>query len=142
MRLEKYPLELRKRLISLGTGFAEATLAIEDISPTVALEQLDIFIEKDPVARFEHARAALGCGQIHQAIADLIIFSENIGHTIIDNVHTGALLSQLLAQSGESEKALEQLQTLKNNKDNHPALSMIQAQILESRNQSLPASVG
>ncbi|MEC7987243.1 MAG: hypothetical protein VX278_18885 [Myxococcota bacterium] len=135
MRLEKYPLELRKRLISLGTGFAEATLMIEDGAPNIALEQLEIFIEKDPVARFEHARAALGCGQIHQAIADLLIFSEQVGHTVIDNVHTGALLSQLLAQTGESDKAMHHIQSLKNNQDDHPAISMIQAQIFESRNQ-------
>ena len=31
MRIERYPQELHKRLVQLGTGLAEATLAIEDL---------------------------------------------------------------------------------------------------------------
>ena len=34
MRIERYPQELHKRLVQLGTGFAEATLAIEDLGTT------------------------------------------------------------------------------------------------------------
>ena len=37
MRIERYPQELHKRLVQLGTGFAEATLAIEDLGPQAAL---------------------------------------------------------------------------------------------------------
>jgi len=132
MRIERYPEELHKRLIQLGTGFAEATLAIEDLSPQTALDMLEPYVEKDPVARFEHMRAALGAGDIHQGLADLIIFKEQVGHHIIDGMHTKALLSQLLAQTGQSEEALKEIDT---EDENHPAVSMVRAQILESRNQ-------
>lgn len=132
MRIEVYPQELHKRLIQLGTGFAEATLAIEDLGPQTALPMLDPFLEKDPVARFEHMRAALGIGDLHQALADLIIFKEQVGHHIIDGMHTKAILSQLLTQTGQSEEALKELDE---HESDHPAVSMVRAQILESRNQ-------
>jgi tetratricopeptide (TPR) repeat protein len=132
MRVERYPEELHKRLILLGTGFAEATLAIEDVSPQAALDMLEPFVEKDPVARFEHMRAALGIGDVHQALADLMIFKEQVGHHIIDGMHTKALLSQLLTQTGQSEQALKELDQ---EDEDHPAVSMVRAQILESRNQ-------
>ena len=109
MRVERYPQELHKRLVQLGTGFAEATLAIEDLGPQTALPMLAPFLEKDPVARFEHMRAALGVGDVHQALADLLIFKEQLGHHIIDGMHTKALLSQLLTQTGQSEQALKEL---------------------------------
>ena len=44
MRIERYPEELHKRLVLLGTGFAEATLAIEDLSPQAALPMLEPFL--------------------------------------------------------------------------------------------------
>lgn len=132
MRIERYPQELHKRLVQLGTGFAEATLAIEDLGPQAALPMLDPFLEKDPVARFEHMRAALGVGDVHQGLADLLIFKEQVGHHTIDGMHTKAILSQLLAQTGQSEQALKELE--QDNQD-HPALAMVRAQILESRDQ-------
>ena len=132
MRIERYPQELHKRLVQLGTGFAEATLAIEDLGPQAALPMLAPFLDKDPVARFEHMRAALGVGDMHQALADLLIFKEQVGHHIIDGMHTKALLSQLLTQTGQSEEALKELD--QDNQD-HPALAMVRAQILESRDQ-------
>ena len=93
---------------------------------------LEPYLEKDPVARFEHMRAALGAGDLHQALADLMIFKEKVGHYMIDGMHTKAILSQLLAQTGQSEEALKEIDS---EKDNHPAVSMVRAQILESRNQ-------
>ena len=131
MRLERYPQELHKRLIDLGTGFAEATLAIEDLSPQVAFDMLTPFVDKDPVARFERMRASLGAQRPKEALADLLIFSKEVGHYDIDGIHTHALLSQLLAHNGQSEQALKEIG---NSKDAHPALSMVKAQILESQN--------
>ena len=68
------------------------------------------------------------------AVGDLHIFGEMVGHHVIDNVHTGALLSQLLAQIGRPQEALDKLNAMRK-KEEHPALSMIHAQLLEATNQ-------
>jgi tetratricopeptide (TPR) repeat protein len=134
MHVENYPKDLRMRLISLGTGFAEAILEIEDGDPKKAYDKFAPFVEKDAVARYGRARAAIAAGMLIDAVGDLHIFGEMVGHHVIDNIHSGALLSQLLAQVGRPEEALDKLEALRK-KDEHPALAIIHAQLLEATDE-------
>ena len=55
-----------------------------------------------------------------------------------DNTHTGALLSQLLAQTGKSSEAMNIINNVQV-QDDHPALSLIKAQLLESKGELVNA---
>jgi len=132
MRVESYPKDLRKRLVELGAGFAEAALEIEDGNPQRAFNLLSPFVEKDPIARFERAKAAMASRNAAVAISDLMIFGDEVGHAVIDNTHTGALLSQLLAQTGKSSEAMKIINKVQSS-DDHPALALIKAQLLEGK---------
>ena len=76
LRNESYPKELQKRLIDLGADFAEATLLIEDGKAFEAYERLSLFVEADPAARFERARAALHSQKGEAAISDLTFLAK------------------------------------------------------------------
>ena len=130
--LEGYPTAIRERFVNLGQEFLEAILKIEGGKPQQAHTTLSNFIEREPAARFERARAALALGMIPSAISDLMMFGEEVGHQEINNTHTGALLSQLLMQIGRGEEGLSELNTLLT-KDNHPSLRIVRSQILEAK---------
>jgi tetratricopeptide (TPR) repeat protein len=131
IHLEGYPVPIRARLIDLGQEFAEATLNIEEGKPQQAFQKISNFIEREPAARFERARAALAMGQISSAISDLMMFGKEIGHQEVNNTHSGALLAQLLMQVGREEDGLSELNTLLK-EDTHPTLKMVKAQLLEA----------
>lgn len=130
IHLEGYPVAIRERLIPLGQEFAQAVLNIDQGNPKQSLEIIGNFIEKEPAARYERARAALATGQFPLAMSDLLIFGEEIGHQEINNIHTGALLGQLFAQTGRGAEGIEQLNEIIS-KDSHPSLRIIRAQLLE-----------
>ena len=138
IHLEGYPIPLRERLIPLGQEFAQAVLNIDQGNPKQSLEIISNFIEKEPAARYERARAALATGQFPMAMSDLMIFGEEIGHQEINNTHTGALLGQLFAQTGRGSEGIEQLNTIIS-KDSHPSLRVVRAQLLEHSGKLKPA---
>ena len=59
-----------------------------------------------------------------------MLFAEQFGHQEINSIHTGALLGQLLAQTGRSVQGIEELTELISN-DSHPSLKIVRAQLLE-----------
>jgi hypothetical protein len=130
IHLEGYPVALRERLIPLGQEFAQAVLQIDQGNPQLSLETINNFIEKEPATRYERSRAALAIGNFPLAMSDLLIFGEELGHQEINNVHTGALLGQLFAQTGRGMEGIEKLNKIISN-DSHPSLRIVRAQLLE-----------
>jgi tetratricopeptide (TPR) repeat protein len=106
MLIEAYPAPLRERLGALGRDFAAAVLLLEDGQAGPAWDALSAFVEAEPAARFERARAALALGQLARAASDLATFGEQFGHQRIGAMHTGVTLAQLQAQLGRPQEAL------------------------------------
>ncbi len=104
--VEGYPDHLRNRLLELGPDFATAVLLIDDGRPEEAQKQLTPFIEQDPVARYERARAALAATHLPAAASDLMSFGESIGHQRIGTNHTAVLLGQVFLSLKRAEEAL------------------------------------
>lgn len=104
--VESWPEPLQPRLLALGAEFASAALAIDEGGAEEAWEVLGRFTSQDPVAHYERARAALALGRSGHAAGELRRFGEKVGHTRVGNVHTAALLAQLLQAKGEGADAL------------------------------------
>ena len=128
LKIREYPNTIQKKLIDLGSGFAEAALLLENGSYQLAYQQLTTFVEQEPAVRYERAKAALQLQQFELAIADLIIFGDEVGHCVIEGNHTAALLSQLLKITNRNEEALDVI----SNTD-HPSALLVRAEIQETR---------
>ena len=130
--LESYPEVLREKSLGLGVDYAGAVLALEDGNPGQAYEALSRFIGKDPVARFERARAAVELGKIPQATSDLRTFVDAYGHQQVGATHTAVLLSRLLAQEGRLDDALRTVEQARESEPRDLQLAGVQAGILEA----------
>ncbi len=109
MGLEAWPEDLRERLVALGPDFAAAASRLDAGDPGGAIEAITPFIEREPAARYERARAAEAAGRLAMASSDLASFAEAVGHRQIGGVHTGALLGGLLLRQGRAGEALAAL---------------------------------
>jgi tetratricopeptide (TPR) repeat protein len=107
LTLETYPEDLRERMVQLGAGFAEAVALTDEGQAAKAVEKLGKFVAADPVARYERARAAQSAGKLGMAGSDLATFRDAVGHQKIGNLHTGAMLAQVLAAQDRLDDALE-----------------------------------
>lgn len=107
LRVEGWPEELRRRLVDLGPGFAEAVAALDEGKVKQAYEALGTYVSRDPVARFERARAALSLGRLPAAVSDLMTFGVEVGHRRIGTDDTAIMAAQLLARLGRADEALE-----------------------------------
>ncbi len=112
MLLEAWPEHLRERLAALGADFAKAVLLTEEGKGGEALMALGAFVEREPAARYERARAALQAGKLPAAVSDLQSFGDAVGHLRIGPVHTGIMLAQLQARLGRGPDALSTLDNL------------------------------
>ena len=128
LHLETYPVEVRERLIPLGQEFAEAVLGIQQGQAVDGVSILSNYIEREPAVRYERARAAIVIGNLPLAIADLMTFGDEVGHCIIGNVHTGALLGQLLAQAGRTDEGIDAMTSLIEN-DEHVSMRIVRSQM-------------
>lgn len=109
MGLEAWPDDLRERLIALGSDFAAAAGKLDAGDPRGAIEAITPFIEREPAARYERARAAQSAGNLAMAASDLASFADAVGHRQIGGVHTGAMLGGLLLRQGRAPEALDAL---------------------------------
>ncbi len=107
MALEGYPLELRARLLALGTDFALAVGLSASGQPDQAVEALGQYIEQEPAARWERAKAAHAAGELGLASSDLRAFGDQFGHQILGGVHTASLLGRVLAEAGRAAEGLD-----------------------------------
>jgi predicted nucleic acid-binding protein len=108
--LESWPEDLRERLAALGPDYARAVMLLEDGNAAAAVEALSAFVEGEPAARFDRARALLGAGQPLRAASDLATFGDRVGHQVVGQTHTAVLLAQLWARHGRADAALEMLE--------------------------------
>jgi hypothetical protein len=108
LAMEAYPDEIRPRMLELGRDFAEAVLSIEK-DPGGARTRLGAFVDADPVARYERARAAIAAQQLPAAASDLATFAQEVGHMRIGQNHTAVMHAQVLARLGRGEEALAML---------------------------------
>lgn len=106
MLVEGYPPDLRERLAALGKDFAVAVLLLEDGRAADAWKALSAFVEQEPAARYERARAALATNEFAKAASDLATFGEKVGHQRISGQHTAVMLAQLYGRTGDLDRAL------------------------------------
>lgn len=130
--LERYPDDLRTRMMALGPEFATAVLAIEDGTPAHAIEVLGRFVGQDPIVRFERARAAHLGGQPAASEDDLLAFASAEGrHRTIAGQHTAVMLASAYASSGRLPMALATLDAALADEKDEPALLINKALVLE-----------
>ncbi|MCP4807082.1 MAG: tetratricopeptide repeat protein [Proteobacteria bacterium] len=134
--LERYPDDLRARMIALGPEFATAVLATEDGTPAHAVEVLGRFAGKDPIVRFERARAAQLAGQSATTEEDLLAFYSAEGrHRTIAGQHTAVMLASAYASAGRLNEALAALETALAEEPKEAALLINKALVLERLGQ-------
>ncbi len=131
MALEGYPLELRARLLALGTEFALAVGQVAAGQPAQAIQALGSFIELEPAARWERARAAHAAGELGLAASDLQAFGDQFGHQVLGGVHSAALLSRILAEQRRLPEGLDVLEAALVSEPNHLQLLGARTGLLE-----------
>lgn len=106
MALEAWPEDLRERLVALGADFAGAVTLMDQGRAREAVDAITPFVEREPVARYERARAAQSAGNLPLAISDLRAFADAVGHHQIGPMHSGSMLCALLMRIGRADEAL------------------------------------
>ncbi len=131
--LESYPAELRKRSLALGPDYAATVMAMADGDNLGAFHRLGDFVELDPVARFERARAALALGSLAEAVSDLEHLGRTLGHQRIGNMHTAVMLARVLWTVGQITKALDLIASARLREPDDLELAVVHAQLMESQ---------
>lgn len=105
-----YPDDLRDRVEEVGAPFARAVLDLDAGRPDLALPALLDLDANHPLVCFETARAAMLLGDPAAAARTLKRFPGLAGgHRQMGNLHTGAMLGQLQAESGDLAGAVATL---------------------------------
>ena len=128
IHLEGYPPTLRKELIPLGQEFAQAVLALQRGQGSQTISTLSNYIEREPAVRYERALAAISTGDLALAISDLMLFGQEVGHQVINNTHTGALLGQLMAKVGRGAEGIDTMTKLIE-EDQHVSMRIVRSQL-------------
>lgn len=131
MALEGYPLELRARLLALGTDFALAVGLVAAGHPTQAVDALGAFVEQEGAVRWERARAAHAANQLGLASSDLQAFGDQFGHQLLGGVHSAGLLGRVLAEQRRLDEALDVIEAALVQEPGQLQLLGIQAGLLE-----------
>ena len=114
--LENYAPELQKTVPSLGTEYATGLLALEDGKAEEALQTLLAMDSKQPLVRYERARAAYSLGDANAAKKEIESFAKLAGgHHMMGSRHSGVFLAQLMAETGEPQQAINKLLELRKN---------------------------
>lgn len=110
MILENYPADLRDRAGALGRPFLDALLDLEDGRPDLALQAFLALPDDEPLVCFERARCAWSMGDPAAAGRALRAFADAAGgHRPIGPEHTGVMLAQVTAETGDLEGAIRVL---------------------------------
>ncbi|MBN2799374.1 MAG: hypothetical protein JXX28_09530 [Deltaproteobacteria bacterium] len=111
--VEAYPPHLRDQLGALGPVFAQAILEMDEGRPEDAYPLLLSLPDTAPLVWWERARAAAALGHPKDAGNALREFARHAGgHMRIGNAHTGVLLAQYHAESGEVRTAIRVLRAI------------------------------
>ncbi len=112
--IENYPDHLKDEVEGLGMPFGKAILDLDDGRPDLALPALLELGDEFALVRWERARAAYAMGDPKAATKELRAFAARAnGHFAIGQFHTGVLLSQWTAESGDPAGALRVLRDLR-----------------------------
>lgn len=112
--IENYPADLRTSVTDLGDEFASAVLDLEDGRADLALQGLLALPDDAALVRWERARAAYSMSDPRAAARELRAFAELAeGHHPIGRTHSGVLLAQTLAESGDPQGGLRVLRDLR-----------------------------
>lgn len=104
--LEAWPEGLRERLVKLGGAYAQAVMLLEEGQPQAALAALLPYVDAEPAAGWDAARAALQLGKLELAAVQLQKLREGVGHQRIGNTETAVLEAQVLSRIGQGDQAL------------------------------------
>lgn len=100
--VEGYPEALKASVTTLGGGFAQAVLDLDDGKPESALQALATLSDDQPLIWWERARAAHALGDSPSAIRAVRSFTKLAGgHFPMGREHSGVYLAQLLAETGD-----------------------------------------
>jgi tetratricopeptide (TPR) repeat protein len=112
--VENYPEDLRESMRGLGAPFAKAVLALDDGEPSKALPALMELPDDSPLVCWERARAAQALGDSAAAARSLRHFAELLGgHRAFGSRHSGELLAQVTAETGDVAGALRVLRNVR-----------------------------
>jgi tetratricopeptide (TPR) repeat protein len=112
--IENYPDALRDSVGELDADFAQAVLDLEDGKAAEALQGLLAQPDDHALVCWERARAAQALGDPLAAARSLRRFADLAGgHYTIGRAHTGVLLAQLTAETGDVAGALSILRTVR-----------------------------
>ncbi|MFT4628005.1 MAG: tetratricopeptide (TPR) repeat protein [Myxococcota bacterium] len=112
--VENYPEDLRERVRDLGAPFAKAVLDLDDGRPDLALPVLLELSDDDPLVCWERARVAMAMGDSRAAARSLRHLGELLGgHRAFGQLHSGALLAQMLAETGDVAGGLRVLRNVR-----------------------------
>jgi len=108
--IANYPADLRERVAEVGAPFARAVLDLDEGRADLALPELLALDPEHPLVCWEVSRAALALGDPAAAARVLKKFGAGAGHRAMGNQHSGAVLGQVLAQTGDVAGAIEVLE--------------------------------
>lgn len=112
--VESYPAKLRASVEDIGPEFARAVLDLEEGRPDLALQSLIVLPDDQPLVRWERARCAQLLGDPKASARELRAFANLAGgHQTIANTHSGVLLAQVLAESGDPHGGLRVLRDVR-----------------------------
>ncbi len=112
--VENYPEDLRAGVRELGAPFAKAVLDLDDGRPDLALPALLELPDDDALVCWERARAALALSDPRAAARSLRKLGEVLGgHRDFGQMHSGALLAQTTAESGDVAGGLRVLRNVR-----------------------------
>jgi len=112
--IEGYPEDLRGTVEELGSDFARAALDLEEGRPDLALQTLVTLPDQAPLVRWERARCAHMLGDPKSAARELRALANLMGgHKPMGNHHSGLMLAQCLAESGDPHGGLRVVRDLR-----------------------------
>lgn len=112
--IEGYPQDLRGSVDELGADFARAALDLEEGRPDLALQSLVTLPDEAALVRWERARCAHMLGDPRSAARELKAFANLAGgHRPIGQNHTGLMLAQVLAETGDPHGGLRVVRDLR-----------------------------
>lgn len=131
LMLEGWPDALRLKVAELGPEFAQAAMLTDDGDPASAVHLLTPFVEREPAALFERAKALRAMNHHSLAAQDLAEFARWFGHQTIGAASTAVMLVESLASGNQLDDALAVCEAQLKDRPDDLTLGMLRASIFE-----------
>ncbi|MED5370969.1 MAG: hypothetical protein VX899_08160 [Myxococcota bacterium] len=140
LMLERYGEQVADRLQALGPDFATAVLSSEEGEPAHAYDVLGRFVEREPLARWFRAQAALLANKPAEGVVELeALHKAEGGFVELAGQHSAAVLAGALMQLGHVKRAAKVLDQALEKEPTHLALQVNKALVLEALGQDAEA---